>query len=85
MNAQGIYYRHHYSPGWVTADHNLWVPSLYGIDWNNDGEKSRRIRAQTFVKHALDNEKWNKSEYAWEADAWTDVFSLMRNDPALSV
>ncbi|KAK2604093.1 hypothetical protein N8I77_007051 [Diaporthe amygdali] len=84
MNARGIYYRHHYSPGWVTADHSLWLPSLDGVDWNDEVEASRRIRAKSFLKHALDNEKWNKSEYAWEADAWTDVFSLMRNDPALS-
>lgn len=85
MNARGIYYRHHYSPGWVTADHSLWLPSLDGIDWNDDIEESRRIRARSFLNHALNNEKWSKSEYAWEADAWTDVFSLMRNDPALSV
>lgn len=85
MNARGIYYRHHYSPGWVTADHSLWLPSLDGIDWNDDVEKSRRCRAKSFLKHALDNEKWNKSEYAWEADAWTDVFGPMRDDPALSV
>lgn len=85
MNARGIYYRHYYSPGWVTADHSLWLPSLDGIDWNDDVEESRRTRAQLFLKHSLDNEKWNKSEYAWEADAWADVFSHMRNDPALSV
>lgn len=85
MNARGIYYRHYYSPGWVTADHSLWLPSLQGENWNGGAEKSRRIRARSFLKHALDNERWNKSEYAWEADAWTDVFSLMRNDRALSV
>ncbi|KAH8777841.1 hypothetical protein F5883DRAFT_696769 [Diaporthe sp. PMI_573] len=56
-----------------------------GLDWDDEFEESRRTRARSFLKHALDNEKWNKSEYAWEADAWNDVFSLMRDDPALSV
>lgn len=85
MNARGIYYRHYYSSGWVTADHNLWLPSLHSEDWNHRAEKSRRTRAQIFLKHVLDNEKWNKSEYPWEADAWTDVFGPMRNDPLLAV
>jgi hypothetical protein len=85
MNARGIYYRHYYSSGWVTADHSLWLPSLNGEDWNHRDEKSRRARAKIFLKHVLDNEKWNKSEYAWEADAWTDVFGLLRNDPLLAV
>ncbi|KAJ4045974.1 hypothetical protein NW761_007987 [Fusarium oxysporum] len=37
------------------------------------------------VKHILQNEKWAKSEYAWEADAWKDVFGMMRDDPVLAV
>lgn len=85
MNARGIYYRHYYSPGWVTAGHDLWLPSLDQIDWDHSSENSRRSRAKTFMNHALDNERWNKSEYAWEADAWTDVFGQMRCDPALAV
>lgn len=85
QNARGIYYRHHYSPGWVTADHSLWLPSFDGTDWDDPSEESRRARAKVFLKHALDNERWNKSEYAWEADAWKDVFGLMREDPALAV
>ncbi|KAH6879556.1 hypothetical protein B0T10DRAFT_520192 [Thelonectria olida] len=85
MNARGIYYRHYYSPGWVTADHNLWLPSLDGVDWNHHAEEGRRARSKTFVQHVLSNEEWVKSEYAWEADAWTDVFGLMRDDPALAV
>lgn len=85
LNARGIYYRHYYSPGWVTAGHDLWLPSLDQIDWTDSSEDSRRSRAREFVKHVLDNERWNKSEYAWEADAWTDVFGHMRNDPALAV
>jgi len=85
MNARGIYYRHYYSPGWVTAGHDLWLPSLDAVDWMDPTEKGRRRRARVFVKHVLENEKWNKSEYAWEADAWHDVFGQMRNDPVLAV
>ncbi|SPO07514.1 uncharacterized protein DNG_10208 [Cephalotrichum gorgonifer] len=85
LNARGIYYRHHYSPGWVTAGHSLWLPSLDQTDWEHPSEEPRRKRARVLVGHALDNERWRKSEYAWEADAWTDVFGLMRNDPALAV
>ena len=48
-------------------------------------EHNRRERARQLLRHTLDNERWNKSEYAWEADAWVDVFGQMRNDPALAV
>jgi hypothetical protein len=47
-------------------------------------EHNRRKRARQLLRHTLDNERWNKSEYAWEADAWADVFGQMRNDPALA-
>lgn len=84
-NARGVYYRHCYSPEWVTEGHRLWIPTLdEGAKWNDFGEESRRIRAQRLVKHALDNERWNKSEYAWEADAWSDVFGQMRDDPVIA-
>ncbi|KAH1524301.1 hypothetical protein KXX29_003248 [Aspergillus fumigatus] len=85
LNARGIYYRHFYSPGWVTSDHELWLPSLDGIDWNHFSESSRLSRAEAFLKHVLNNERWKKSEYAWEADAWSDVFGQMKNDPVLAV
>lgn len=85
LNARGIYYRHRYSLEWVSFGHNLWMPSLDGIDWKDFSESSRCSRAETFLKHVLNNERWKKSEYAWEADAWTDVFGQMRNDPALAV
>ncbi|ENH69415.1 hypothetical protein FOC1_g10011767 [Fusarium oxysporum f. sp. cubense race 1] len=42
-------------------------------NWDDAGEEDRRVRARTMVKHILQNEKWAKSEYAWEADAWKDV------------
>ncbi|EIT80897.1 hypothetical protein Ao3042_02615 [Aspergillus oryzae 3.042] len=85
LNARGVYYRHRYSQGWVTAGHDLWLPSLDGIDWNGPGESSRRSRAKAFLKCILNNERWRKSEYAWEADAWTHVFGQMRDDPVLAV
>jgi hypothetical protein len=85
MNARGIYYRHYYSPGWVTADHSLWLPSLDVSEWSQPYEEPRRARARRFLRHTLDNEKWNKSEYAWDADAFADVFGRMRDDPALAV
>ncbi|KAI9036707.1 ankyrin repeat domain-containing protein [Aspergillus affinis] len=85
LNARGIYYRQHFSQRWVTPDCNLWVPSLDGIDWAHSTESSRRARAKTFLGHVLNNEKWRKSEYAWEADAWADVFDQMRRDPVLAI
>jgi len=36
------------------------------------------------LRHNLNNARWKKSEYAWEADAWNDVFGQMRNDPVIS-
>ena len=68
----------------------MWLPTLRGddgvdIDWTHPGERRRRRRAMIFLRHLLDNERWKKAEYAWEADAWTDVFGLMRDDPLLAV
>ncbi|KAG4289868.1 hypothetical protein FPRO06_04690 [Fusarium proliferatum] len=54
-------------------------------NWDDADEEGRRVRARTMAKHILQNEKWAKSEYAWEADAWKDVFGLMRDDPVLAV
>jgi hypothetical protein len=85
LNAQGIYYYDFYSPRLVTSTRKVWVPSLDGIDWTGPGEESLRIRARVFAEHNLNNERWNKSEYAWEADAWSDVFGEMRNDPCLEM
>ena len=83
-NARGVYYRHHQSPEWVTGDHSLWIPSTAGVDWDHRQEEERLSRAQTMIKHTIANEKWRKGEYAWEADAWTDVFGYMRDDPAIA-
>ncbi|KAE8361904.1 hypothetical protein BDV27DRAFT_147442 [Aspergillus caelatus] len=85
LNARAIYYRLWYSQGWVTAGHDLWAPSLDGIDWNHSSESSRRSRAKTLLKRILNNERWRKGEYAWAADAWTHVFGQMRDDAVLTV
>ncbi|KAI9041899.1 uncharacterized protein KD926_006445 [Aspergillus affinis] len=85
LHARGIYYRQHFSKQWVTSDCDLWVPSLDDIDWAHSDESSRRARAKTFLGHVSNNERWKKSEYAWEADAWADVFDRMRKDPVLTV
>jgi len=85
LNARGIYYKDSYSPDRVTIGRKVWVPSLDNIDWDAPGEVLRRKRAQMIAEHNLNNEMWNKSEYAWEADAWSDVFGEMRNDPVLAV
>lgn len=85
LNALGIYYRHHYSPAYVTSGHDLWLPSFHDTNWSDASEDGRRVRAEKLLKHALDNERFKKSEYAWEADAWQDVFGLLRDDPALAV
>ncbi|KAK4041587.1 hypothetical protein C8A01DRAFT_45244 [Parachaetomium inaequale] len=64
------------------------LPSLplswVGIGWSHSVTR-RRTRARRFVRHIVDNERWKKVEFAWEADAWTDVFGLMRDDPLLAV
>jgi hypothetical protein len=85
LNAQGIYYHDRYSPRLVTSTRKVWVPSFDGINWEEPSQESLRTRARAFVEHNLNNERWNKSEYAWEADAWSDVFGDMRNDPCLEM
>ncbi|KAH7086177.1 hypothetical protein FB567DRAFT_549691 [Paraphoma chrysanthemicola] len=83
-NARGVYYRHYYSPHWITGDHTLWIPTIDHDMFDHPQERPRRERAQRLLRHALDNKRWTKSEYAWEADAWSDVFGQIRDDPALA-
>jgi hypothetical protein len=85
LNARGIYYFDRFSPDLVTLCRKVWVPSFQDIDWDAPGESYNRMRARTVMKHNIDNETRHKSEYAWEADAWADIFSGMRNDPCLEV
>ncbi len=65
-------------------DHDLWIPTIEDALFDSPTEQNRRERAKQLLRHTLDNERWNKSEYAWEADVWADVFGHMRNDPALA-
>jgi hypothetical protein len=67
----------------VTVDRKVWIPSFEDINWKDPSERDRRKRALIVMKHNTDNETRNKSEYAWEADAWADVFNQIRNDPCL--
>jgi hypothetical protein len=85
LNARGIYYYNDFRPELVTVGREVWTPSLEGVDWEDPSEWSRRRRARIITEHNIDNETRHKSEYAWEADAWADVFNRMRNDPCLEV
>jgi hypothetical protein len=85
LNARGIYYRDDYSPCHVTMGRKIWVPTLEYADWDEPGQVDRRKRARLMAEHNISNETWIKSEYAWEADAWADVFGEMRNDPVLAM
>jgi hypothetical protein len=74
-NARGVYYRHYQSPYWVEPGHKLWLPTIEHGMFDHPHEQPRRARARDFLAHALDNKRWTKSEYAWEADAWP-MFSV---------
>lgn len=85
LNTRGIYYRCHYFEDFVVATRNIWIPEL-----SEDGEEpaevvERQSRARKFALHSENNETWCISEYAGEADAWSDVFGCMRDDPSLEV
>lgn len=82
LHAQGIYYRDRFSPDLVTCNRKVWIPSIY-----DDEEQcpDRWKRAKVLADHAKNNEDWAKSEYAWEADAWSDIFRPMRDDHCLEV
>jgi hypothetical protein len=83
LNARGIYYHNDFSPDLVTLERKVWIPTLEGVDWEEPSECDRRQRARVLMEHNINNETRHKSEYAWEADAWNDVFGSMRNDPCL--
>ena len=85
LNARGVYYYNEFRSDLVTANRKVWVPSFKDCDWEDPSEWDRRKRACIIRDHNIDNETRHKSEYAWEADAWADVFSQMRNDPCLEV
>lgn len=85
LNARGIYYFNDFRPELVSVGRKVWVPSFEDINWEDQSERNRRKRARIIMDHNIDNETRHKSEYAWEADAWADVFNQMRNDPYLEV
>jgi hypothetical protein len=59
------------------------IPSFDGIDWQASDEEERRDRARIVAAHTSRYSR--RSEYAWEADAWHDVFGRIRNDPFLAM
>jgi endo-1,4-beta-mannosidase len=85
QNAQGIYYYNSFEKGRVPANRDLFIPSFENIDWDCQTEKRRRKRARIVEEHMMNNETFHKSEYAWEADAWSDIFGVMRNDNQLAM
>lgn len=85
LNAHGIYYHHYFKPEFVTLDRKVWIPTLEAMNWEDSNECDRRRRARILLKHNINNETRHKSEFAWEADAWADVFNEMRNDPYLEM
>lgn len=85
LHAQGIYYRRRFSENLVMCNRKVWTPSLSENGIESLATPDRESRAETFANHSRNNETWYKSEYAWEADAWSDVFRPMRDDPCLAM
>lgn len=85
QNAQGIYYWDSFNKARVPTDQNLFIPSFKNIDWDSPAEADRRGRARVVGTHMVNNETCCKSEFAWEADAWSDIFGCMRNDNQLAM
>jgi hypothetical protein len=85
LQAQGIYYHDDFSEDQVLASRKVWVPTLSMLDKATPDIMERRCRAKIFASHARNNETWCKSEYAWEADAWSDAFGRMRGEPKLEM
>lgn len=85
LHARGIYYRDHFSEDLVLSNRKVWKPSLPEDESQSVEMSDLQARARTFASHARSNEKVCKSEYAWEADAWSDVFRNLRDDPCLAM
>lgn len=85
LQVQGIYYRNRFSGDLVTSNRQVWVPALSVNELKSRATLPRQARAEVFARHSRNNETWHKSEHAWEADAWSDVFRLMRDDPCLAM
>ena len=63
----------------------VFIPSFDGIDWNEPNQKSRRKRAATASSNAIHNGMWKRSEFAWDADARSDIFGPFRHDCRLDM
>lgn len=87
LHSRGIYYREKFSSDdLIATNRKIWLPSLSQTDaWELPGIEKRSSRANIFAMHSRNNEEWCKSEYAWEADAWSDIFKPMRDDPCLAM
>jgi hypothetical protein len=86
LHARGIYYRNSFSEDLVIFTRKVWTPSLSKSDSKSPEILDQQTRARTFANHSKDNEKWcRKSEYAWDADARSDVFRPLRDDPCLAM
>jgi hypothetical protein len=86
LNCRGIYYRREFSIDKVVANRKVWVPSLPAPKLKDTPEnRERLLRAHIFAESSRNNESWCKSEYAWEADAWSQVFGKMREDHCLAM
>jgi len=83
LNARGIYYHAQFDTDLVVAGRKIWRPDIPKDNEVSPEIFERQLRARKFASHANNNEKWCKSEFAWEADAWSDVFGCMREDPSL--
>ena len=81
LNAQGIYYHEQ-----CDVNLDVWKPNVPKDDDDVSPEiLDRQARARKLASHAKNNETWCKSEFAWEADAWSDVFGCMREDPSVAL
>ncbi|PVH83821.1 hypothetical protein DL98DRAFT_454426 [Cadophora sp. DSE1049] len=85
QSSQGIYYYDSFHPTRVPDNRNVFVPSIEGVNWEGSEEDGRRERALAVERHMINNETFHKSEYAWEADAWADIFGHIRDDNQLVI
>jgi len=85
LNAQGIYYHEQFDENLVIAGRKVWKPNVPKDDDASPEILERQERARKFALHAKNNEEWCKSEFAWDADAWSDVFGRMRDDPSVAL
>lgn len=60
-------------------------PSFDAINWNDDDKTIRRFRAKVVASHARENDRFQRGEFAWEADAWRDVFGNLRDDDLIAI